>query len=863
VAGTGPRHAAIAGAVPELVPLSTGRGFSSLGGGAAALLALRSPQARWQPAGQAPLCGARRSQARLRAVLGHLGSTANTGGGRERRGAGGPTGALVAAGLAAIGGAAVGSVAAEGPAPEAQQPEPLSFAQIAKLPRPGMQSIGGVCYLPDGSHVLYLRSAEYGTLSRRLYATNVATGATQEVACTPPGTGEEKELSLEEKLRRERARIMNTGVTSFKVAGPDGSAGRVLVPMGGALFVRDSIDKDAPLTRLFDPEAAPLGPGPILDPQISEDGSLVCFVWKEEVYCVPADGSAAPRALTAGARGTGVTHGLADFLAQEELDRYEGFWISPDASRVAFEEVDETHIPEFRIMHSGSEHVGDGAQEDHRYPFAGKPNPKVKLCVVSVADGAGAAGGVPPAVSFDLTGPFGEDFYLGRVNWLPDGTLAAQVLNREQTELAVLRLDPVSGKMSKLFDERTGTWINIHNMLKPVGKSGKLLWANERTGHRHLYVHDPQSGLRQLTKGEWQVEDISAVDEKSGVAYFVGTSKGKWLERHLFRVRLDGRSDPQQVTTVPGTHSIVIDPQCRTFVDITSAVDSPAVATLRSLEDGLELHVIFRNEDPLIHKLGLPPPEFVTFPSSDGQVTLQAALYKPDSATFGPGPYPTVISCYGGPHVQFVANTWMMTADLRAQAMRSRGCLVLKVDNRGSNRRGLAFEGAVKHCMGSLEVDDQVAGVRWCAERGLADPQRVGIYGWSYGGYLSAMCLAKASDVFKCAVAGAPVTSWDGYDTAYTERYMGTPESNPDGYKSSSVMEHVANIKGDLLLVHGLIDENVHFRHTARLINALIAAQKPYQLLLFPNERHSPRSQQDREFMEERMWAFIKQSLGV
>lgn len=725
-----------------------------------------------------------------------------------------------------------------------------------------MQSIGSATFLPDGSHVLYLKSGGYGTLSRQLYATNVATGETRSVACCPPGTGEEAELSLEEKLRRERARIMNTGVTSFKVAGPKDSAGRLLVPLGGALYVREGIGEDAALLKLFDPAAPPLGPGPVLDPQISEDGTLVCFVWQDELYCVPADGSQAPRPLTAGARGTGVTHGLADFLAQEELDRYEGFWISPDGRQVAFEEVDESHIPQYRIMHQGSASLGDGAQEDHRYPFAGRPNPKVRFCVVSTESGAeSAAGGVPQATYFDLTKPFGEDFYLGRVQWMPDGFLVVQVLNRDQTDLAVLRLDPTSGDVKVLFTEHTDAWVNIHDMLKPL-KNGHLLWASERSGHRHLYVFDG-GDLKALTSGNWQVEDVAAVDEDAGVVYFSGTGPGTWMEKHLFRVPLAGHGSPEQLTKEPGMHSVVVNLPSTTFVDVSSSAGSPAVATLRSLQDGRELHSIFRNEDPLIAELAPQPPEFVTFPSTDGKVELQAALYRPDPKVFGPGPYPTVVSCYGGPHVQFVSNSWMMTVDLRAQAMRSRGCLVLKVDNRGSNRRGLAFEAPVKHDMGSVEVDDQAAGVSWCVDQGLADRSRVAIYGWSYGGYLSAMCLAKAGDVFKCAVAGAPVTSWDGYDTCYTERYMGTPEGNPEGYKSSSIMEHVNGIKGDLLLVHGLIDENVHFRHTARLINALITAQKPYELLLFPNERHSPRSQKDREYMEERIWAFIKKSLAM
>mmetsp|Transcript_366 Transcript_366/g.996 ORF Transcript_366/g.996 Transcript_366/m.996 type:complete len:847 (+) Transcript_366:33-2573(+) len=764
--------------------------------------------------------------------------------------------AAIAAAATAAGMAAGGVLVADGPGEKE-----LSFAQIAKLPRPGFQTIGSATFLPDGSHVLYLKSSEYGSLSRQLYATNVSTGETFALACTPPGVGEEKELSLEEKLRRERARIMNTGVTSFKVAGKD--KGRVLVPMGGALYVRDGLDPQAELKRLFDPTEAPLGPGPILDPQISEDGSLVCFVWKDEVYCVPADGSGKPRQLTSGARGTGVTHGLADFLAQEELDRYEGFWISPDGGMVAFEEVTEAHIPQFRIMHSGSDSVGADAQEDHRYPFAGDANPKVKLCVVSTDSGDAAAGSAPPVQSFDLTGTFGDDLYLARVQWMPDGSIIAQVLNREQTQLEVLKLDPKTGSAKPLFVEKTDVWINVHNMLKPLKKG--FLWASERTGFRHLYIFDEaKADLRPVTSGNWQVEEIVAVDEDNEDVYFMGTSSGNWVSRHLFKAKLTGSPDQKvvQLTQEPGIHSVVVDKQCKTFVDTSSAMNRPASAKLRSLKDGAELCAIDKNEDPLLKSLSLSPPELFTLPSTDGKVTLQGAMYKPDPSKYGPGPYPTVVSCYGGPHVQFVSDTWGMTADLRAQALRSKGFLVIKVDNRGSNRRGLYFEAPVKFDMGNIEVEDQAAAVRWCTEKKLADPKRVAIYGWSYGGYLSAMCLAKAGDVFKCAVSGAPVTSWDGYDTCYTERYMGTPSSNEKGYKTSSVMEHVQGMTGDLMLVHGLIDENVHFRHTARLINSLIAAQKPYQLLLFPNERHSPRSQKDREYMEECIFAFFQKSLA-
>lgn len=260
---------------------------------------------------------------------------------------------------------------------------------------------------------------------------------------------------------------------------------------------------------------------------------------------------------------------------------------------------------------------------------------------------------------------------------------------------------------------------------------------------------------------------------------------------------------------------------------------------------------------------GFPPPELLSFPTSDGTEMLHAALYRPDALVHGPGPYPLICAVYGGPHVQRVNRSWSQCADMRAQRLCSLGFAVLKCDNRGSARRGLVFEGAIQRRLGRMEVLDQVTAVRQLAMRGIADSNRVGIYGWSYGGYLAIMCLCRAPDVFHVAVAGAPVTSWDGYDTHYTERYMGLPSNNPLGYEESAVFEHIPNMRGKMMLVHGLIDENVHFRHTARLINRLIAAGKDYDLLIFPDERHSPRRLRDRIYMEKRISDyFVRHLLG-
>lgn len=751
-----------------------------------------------------------------------------------------------------------------------------------------------VNFSPDDRYITYLGSANAADLSLQLYVYDRETGETRQVI--GGGIVEEEALSKEEQLRRERARVMSTGVTEYHWAK---KANRILVPKDGALYVQDGVGagSEATLRRLFDPsdaKFAAVGSGPLLDAKLSDDGTQAFWVWDNEVCscAVGAESDAStPHRLTFGARGTGMTNGVADYCAQEEMSRYTGYWPSPgEGKSVAFEEVDESHIPEFTIMNQG---VPDphGNNEAHRYPFAGAANPKVRLGVTS-ADGEEGK-----TTWFDLSSPFGDDFYLARVQWVPsegDATpaLLAQVESRDQLSLALLRLDTSTGSVSTVLTETSETWINLHDILAPIDSGKALLWASERSGWRHLYVHDATTGecLRQLTTGEWSVEELVGVDgvDGAGYAYFYGNPRagvggeklaaGEYTERHLFRVKYDGSSKaPERLTGAAGFHGGLALSHGRTcFVDQYSSAEEPAIAALATLPptgvgvDDMppiiekQLHSA-RAADARVESLGsvLTPPQFVSFPSSDGKVTLQAALYVPDPKVHGTGPFPTVVSCYGGPHVQFVQNSWGYTsADLRAQFLRAQGFLVAKVDNRGSDRRGLAFEGAIRGAMGGLEVDDQAAVVAYAAAQGLADPERVGIMGWSYGGYLSAMCLARAPKVFRCAVAGAPVTSWDGYDTHYTERYMGgTPQSVPEAYEKSSVMSHVDGIEGALMLVHGLMDENVHFRHTARLTQALVESQKRYELLCFPKERHSPRGLKDRTYMEQQVFGFLQRWL--
>lgn len=727
---------------------------------------------------------------------------------------------------------------------EPEATRPLIPEDVAAVPQPGLAQPVDFQFSPDDALITFLYSPDHSR-TRQLYAFDPATGGRRPFFEPPSEGATDENVSLEEALRRERSRQWGAGVTDYAWAK---KAPRLLIPLPDGIYVQDEHGRPR---RVID--------GSVQDPRLSPDGSQIAFVKDGDLWVLDVSGGSA-RALTQGAKAADVTRGLAEFVAAEEMGRHEGFWWSPDGTMIAFAEVDERHIPVYRIMHQGKPQVGEGAQEDHRYPFAGAANALVRLAVVAVETGAVtwmdvAAGGPHP----------GSYEYLARVRWLPSGELLALLQDRHQLSQDWLRVDPRTGQGRLLLHETSRVWLNLHDMFYALpadftGAPGGFIWAAEGRGFRHLQLYDADGRpVRPLTEGGWMVETLARVDERDGVAYFTATEAGV-TERHLYRVSLlEGK--PRRITTAPGVHQVKLDHGCRRFVDTVDTLARPPRVTLRSLDDDSELAIIYETDDPRIEELELAPPELVTLDNRSGQL-LYGLVFRPDANRYGPGPYPTIVQVYGGPHVQQALNSWRSTAyNMRAQYLRSLGFLVFVLDNRGSAGRGLDFESAIRWDMGHAEVDDQVDGVRWLVQQGLADRNRVGIYGWSYGGYMALMCLAKAPETFHAAVAGAPVTDMGGYDTHYTERYMGLPHENPQGYFTSSVIAHTRDITGQLLLIHGLIDENVHFRHTARLINALIRERVPYELMLFPDERHMPRRSEDRVYMEERIRDFFEESL--
>ncbi len=701
--------------------------------------------------------------------------------------------------------------------------ERISLEQVARHPRPGMAGPTRWAFTPSGDGITYLAS-EDGGLVRSLWLYEIASGERRALA-GPAGAGEP--MSRDEELRRQRARLRDLGVTDYGF-GPKAPQRTILLPGGETprLIVGDA----EPIT-LAGAEGA-------ITPRLSDDAAQLAFVREGELHTVPAAGGRA-RQLTHGAED-GLTNGLADFIAQEEFGQSDGFWWAPDGAAVAFAQVDARHIPDFPIIHQGSDTL---ETEHHRYPFAGAENARVRLGVVPLA------GGEP--VWMDLGSD--EDIYLPRVLWRPDGILAGLVLSRDQRRLRLHLFDPKTGAVLRTLEETGDPWLNLGEFR--FLESGELLWSSERSGYRHLYLYDAQlSEAKPLTTGDWLVTRIVEVNEPSRAVFFIATGEGA-TERHLYQVGLDG-GEVVRLTPEAGAHSAVVAPGGASFVDTWSSRERAAVTTLRRTDDGAVLATLFEDSQADATSLGLRPPELRRMRAADA-IPLDAALYRPA----GEGPHPLLVSVYGGPHAQRVIDDWGLTVDLRAQYLAQEGFAVLVLDNRGSANRGLAFEAHLHRQLGTIEVDDQIAAVAQLVAEGIADAERVGIYGWSYGGYMTCLALMRAPGVFRVGVAGAPVVDWDGYDTGYTERYLGTPEDNPEGYREGAVTTHVEGLAGKLLLVHGLVDENVHFRHTARLITALTAAQKPYDLLVFPEERHMPRDAAGLEYMERRLVAYFQEHL--
>jgi dipeptidyl-peptidase-4 len=439
------------------------------------------------------------------------------------------------------------------------------------------------------------------------------------------------------------------------------------------------------------------------------------------------------------------------------------------------------------------------------------------------------------------------------VNWLPDGkTIAIQRQSRDQRRLDLLFADSATGKTRVVLTETSDSWIGLNDELTFLDKVREFVWVSARDGFPHLYLYDYDGRLlRRLTAGDWSVDDfrgraIKAVDEAHRILYFTATAKSP-LERHLYRVSLDTQ-DPSKfdrITREDGLHSIVMPPDGSFYVDTFNSIDQPPQVGLHASDGAL---ITYLMENRLNEQHPDAPyaadnsvPEFGTLAAADGQL-LHYRLFKP--LHFDPKKrYPAIIDVYGGPGVQRVLNSW--SGSSFTQILTRAGYVVFQLDNRGTAFRGTAFQSPIHGKLGEVEVADQVVGARWLGSQPFVDPTRIGVWGWSYGGYMTLMLMFKAPELFHAGISGAPVTDWTLYDTHYTERYLGKPQQNSAGYEASSALPYAKDLQGKLLIMHGMADDNVLFLNSTKIFRRLQDLGKPFEVMVYPGAKHGLIRQHD------------------
>ncbi len=556
------------------------------------------------------------------------------------------------------------------------------------------------------------------------------------------------------------------------------------------------------------------------DVKISPDGKYVSFLRGHNIWLVRiADGRES--AFTTGGSEE-LRKGELDWVYPEELEIYSAYWWAPDSASIAYLEMDERKVTQFPIVDFAS---FTGEADMQRYPVAGGDNPVVRVLVGSLTGGEHRV----------MDTGANTDIYIPRVSWLPDSRhLAVQRLNREQTELDLLLADSTSGKSSLLLNEKDQYWINVSNDLRFFEDGKRFLWSSERTGYRHLYLYNLDGKeLAQLTRGDWEVSHVDGVDETKGVVYFTSTEKSP-MERHFYRVGLNG-SGFARITKEDGMHTVDLAPGANFYLDTYSNVTTPPHQSIYRV-DGRKTATLNENKVEALREFHLSPVEFFSVKSHDG-VALNCFLIKPPN--FDPAKkYPLLVYTYGGPHAQVVVNGWGGATFLWHQMMAQQGYLIFALDNRGSAGRGHLFEEPIHYRFGAQELSDQRDGIAWLLEQPWVDGNRIGIWGWSYGGHMTLRAMFSAPDVFKAGFAGGPVTDWHYYDSIYTERYIGLPQKHAESYKDSSPVEDAAKLKGKLLIAHGTGDDNVHYLNTLALVDDMIRDGKYAEVIAVPGRGH-------------------------
>ncbi len=580
--------------------------------------------------------------------------------------------------------------------------------------------------------------------------------------------------------------------------------------------------------------------------KFSRDARQVAFVRENDLYVTDLSTGEEQRLTFDGSEE--IINGTTDWVYEEELGLRDAFRWSPDGLRIAFWRFDQSPVRTYWLMDAMPLYP---ELNGVRYPKAGEANSTVRVGSVELASGQ--------TQWFDV-GP-DEDIYIARMEWAASSDeVVIQRLNRHQSQLDLLLGDARTGETSLLFSERDDAWLTANDDLRWLADGQEFTWTSDRDGYTHVYLYD-RSGrmMRQLTRGNWDVTAYHGVDEEAGRIFFTAASESP-LTRSVYTAGLDG-GDMTRIVGGRGTHSARFSPDFQLFTDTYSSIGVPPVTRLRRVADGSEVRVLADNA-ALIGKLDaldLREPEFFTVQAADG-TSLNAWIIKPRD--FDPGEtYPLLLYVYGGPGSQTVRDSWGGNRYLWHQTLVGDGILVASVDNRGTGARGREFEKQVYMRLGQLETADQLAAMGQLGDLPYVDESRMGIWGWSYGGYMALMTSLLGGSEVAAAIAGAPVTSWELYDTIYTERFMRTPEENAEGYSVGAPLSHADGLEGDLLIIHGTADDNVHPQNTLKMIAALEQAGKQFDMRLYPGQRHGVRGSVLSVNLYEMMTRFLVRAL--
>ncbi|HBI19056.1 MAG TPA: peptidase S9 [Brevundimonas sp.] len=676
----------------------------------------------------------------------------------------------------------------------------------------------GVSLSPDGQLVAFLRSRPDNVDVQDLWAAPTGAGEPYKLIDARALVPDAGELSEAEKARRERMRISARGVVEYSW---DQQGRYILAPLEGDIFLANRAD--GKVRRLTET------PADEIDAKVSPKGSYVSYVREQNLIVYDlASGKETP--ITDDGAGL-ITWATAEFIAQEEMDRDTGYWWSPDERYIAMTRVDESPVdvvPRFEITGGGATMV------EQRYPRAGRPNAVVELYVRDLQSGA--------RVKVDLGA--NTDIYLARVNWSGDGrTLYVQRQSRDQKTLDLLSVDPTTGASRVILSQKAQAWVDLNDDFR-VLSDGRFIWSNEDSGWRHLYLYDRNGRrLRAITRGDYPVKHLDGVNEQTGDVYFTASmrdAKELPIEQQMFRANLNRTVDPVAVTPGGGWWTVSVNGPATAYVGNYSDPATPPQSALYRI-DGTRVRWIEENRLDASHPFApyasrLRAPEFGTM-QSHGQTLVWRMTTPPD---FDPSKtYPVVMQVYGGPGTGAgVQKSWQ---PLTNQLLTEAGYIVFRVDNRGEGDRSQAFETSIYRRLGIPAVEDQAQAAQWLKTLPYVDPDHIAVMGWSFGGFLSLLTLTDKDANLAAALAGAAPTEWSLYDTHYTERYMSTPQANPEGYAATDILPRLDDMTGRLLLLHGMADDNVIFGNATRVIDALQAKSQPFEMMLYPGQRHGVR----------------------